>query len=120
MVLDTCRRLKSEVHAYTRRTISRTRGESEGTTETEQEKKGDGARTLPLALFGLAAFCQLAGVVTFPALAPAVAALGHLSGVSQQMAFMTNASAMRESMAHSKQKSIGKSWSEAGTVELLN
>lgn len=111
--LDICRRLKSEVHAYTRRTISRSKGENESVSYTDRKESQTGK--LPFQLLGLAAFCQLAGIVL-----PFGAGLSHFASAALPLASMTNLLAMREEAAHSRQISSGKSWSEAGTLELLN
>ena len=60
--LDLCRRLKSEVHAWTEMTISRTRQKTD--SETSQEAAPEGATIaghLPAVLFTLAGFMQVAG-----------------------------------------------------------
>jgi DNA helicase HerA-like ATPase len=112
--LDICRRLKSEVHAYTRRTISRTRGESEGIAHTEQEKMDDRTGRLPIQLFSLAAFCSIAGIV------PHLAVLGAVAQAASSMAFRANTLTMREQAINARQLSSGKNWSESGSMELLN
>ena len=110
--LDACRRLKSAVHAYTRRTITRSEGESESESHTDKESMNTWQSKLPLALFGLSAFCSVAGMF--------VPGLGVIAQPMTSMGFAANARAMQQDMENAKQITGGKNWSESGGSELLD
>jgi DNA helicase HerA-like ATPase len=117
--LDACRHLKSEVHAYIRRTINR----SKGTTHSESrqvETNKDWRRDMPYYLYGISIFCNLAGV--FSGFGPAAVqgilrGLGPLSSSVQSMGMMANMESLRQNM---ETVSDGDSFTESGGTELLN
>src|SRR5262249_41560977 len=123
--LDAVRRLKGEIHAYIRRTVSRTKGGSEGRTHTEIETSWKD--NLPYYLYGLAMFSQLAGVVA-PFAAPVLGVVAQLANQGgAPMATTLQAAALgvanvtgRESQHKSHQLSQGENWSEQGGIELLD
>ncbi len=111
--LDACRRLKSEVHAHLRRTVSWSKGGSEGesTTYTQATTTGD----LPILLRAATMFLmatplgpQGAGLVKF--------GVGALRGTS----LLLGAHQVRESQASSRQTQTSSNWQRSGGVELLN
>ena len=85
--LDACRRLKSEVHAYVRRTISQSRGESESESLTEQDRTDTGKEyllnMLPSQLSSLASFSLFAGYPWVGGLAMLLSLVPTL-GIGQQ------------------------------------
>ncbi|WP_182906763.1 ATP-binding protein [Microbispora sp. H13382] len=62
--LDLCRRLKSDVHSFVRQTVGETRGESDSVSTATTEKGDNRAAVAMASLYGLAAFCGLAGLLT--------------------------------------------------------
>ncbi|HLJ53578.1 MAG TPA: ATP-binding protein [Chthonomonadaceae bacterium] len=110
--LDACRRLKSAVHAYTRRTITRSEGESSSESHTDKESLDTWQSKLPLALFGLSAFASVVGLF--------VPMVGHIAQPMTSMGFAANARAMQHDMENARQITDGKNWSEAGGTELLD
>ncbi|HLV78828.1 MAG TPA: hypothetical protein VKT32_01065, partial [Chthonomonadaceae bacterium] len=110
--LDACRRLKSAVHAYTRRTITKSQGESESESHTDKEALNTWQSKLPLALFGLSAFCNVVGLF--------VPIVSHIAQPMTSMGYAANARAMQQDMENARQMTAGSNWSEAGGVELLD
>jgi len=103
--LDGCRRLKSEIHAYIRRTVSRTRGGSESEAVTAPEETKSWTKNLPYALYALATFSSLA--------------FGNVIGGGFQAAGLgLMYKAGRD--AKTRQISSGENWSEQGGIELLD
>jgi DNA helicase HerA-like ATPase len=110
--LDACRRMKSAVHAYSRRTVTKSQGESEGESRTDQESLDNWQSKLPLGLFGLSAFCSVVGLF--------VPIVGHIAQPMTTMGFAANARSMQQDMQNARQLTTGKNWSEAGGIELLD
>jgi Helicase HerA, central domain len=104
--LDACRRLKSEIHAYTRRTISRTRGQTEGITHSESVE--DSMQNLPVYLYALTTFLKYA-------LPPQ---LSMVVGTLSAGTLLLNT--QFESRSSSRQIQTGKSLQESGSLELLD
>ncbi|MGH8200918.1 MAG: ATP-binding protein [Steroidobacteraceae bacterium] len=114
--IDVCRRLKSEVHAYVRRTVQRVQGgsKSESRTETEEtQRKNPLVDDLPVCLSSLAAFASFVALPLGLNAAPLVAALNTT---------MTAATLFgrRDSTGKSSQAQEGTNWSESGGVDLLD
>ncbi|MDF0666364.1 MAG: hypothetical protein P0119_09900 [Nitrospira sp.] len=104
--LDICRRLKSDVHMYTRRTISQMKGENESQNKGIQERANPQqaylATMLPTRLASLAGFSLIGGLA---------AALPLLSSsLANVLNFKTESTSSQ----------IGKSWQESGSMELLD
>jgi hypothetical protein len=112
--LDACRRLKGEVHAYIRRTISRSKGGSESKSRSEETKTDDWTSQLPYFLYGLAAFSHLALAPWGAAIAQGVA--GGLQSAGMLSFYRSN----EQTRANSQQITTGENWSESGGVELLD
>lgn len=111
--LDACRHLKGEVHAYIRRTITRSKGGSESTSSTEAERDEKWAGKLPYFLYGLAAFAHLASP-----LAPGV--LSGVGGVFQMAGMMSFGHVSRQGRSSARQVTTGENWTDTGGVELLD
>ncbi len=117
--LDRCRRLKSEVHALVRRTVSE--GESESTTRSASRREQEGHESrLPDLLTGFAVFASLAGLVV-----PGVSALSGMARMSTMASpamFGANAIRMRGLAQQAETISEGttSSLTRSGTSELLN
>lgn len=111
--LDACRRLKGEVHAYIRRTISRSKGGSESKSRTEENKTTDWTSQLPYLLYGLAAFSHLA-------LGPWGAVAQGVAGGLQSAGMLSFYRSNEQARANSQQLTSGENWSESGGVELLD
>ena len=115
--IDVCRRLKSEVHAYVRRTVQRAEGgsKSESRSETEEtQRKGHWTGDLPVCMASLAAFSSLVAAPLGINLAR-----DSLSGLNQA----STAAILfgrRDSTGTSKQFQDGTNWSESGGVDLLD
>ena len=110
--LDQCRRLRSEVHAYIRRTRSRTEGGSESEGRTENKAESDWTDHLPACLMGMNAFLQAVSMA-LPIFRIAGMAVQH--GVS-----ITTLMQSRKTADSSRQRTSTRSTSEAGSVELLD
>lgn len=111
--LDTCRRLKSEIHAHIRRTISWSTGGSEGesTTKTKETSLGD----LPMYLEAATIF--LSTVLLSPGAGMLVrSGVGVLMG----MKILLNRQQVQETQASAYQWQTAKSWQRSGGTELLN
>jgi len=100
--LDACRRLKSEIHAYTRRTISRTRGQTEGITHSESVE--DSMQNLPIYLYALTTFLRYA-LPPQPSMVVGTLSAGTL---------------LLNTQFESRQIQTGKSLQESGSLELLD
>ena len=114
--IDVCRRLKSEVHAYVRRTVQRVQGgsKSESLTDTEQtQKKNRWLEDLPVGLSGLAAFASLVALPLGMNAMPFVAAINTTMNAA-------NLAGRRDSTGKSSQIQEGTNWSESGGVDLLD
>jgi DNA helicase HerA-like ATPase len=111
--LDACRRLKGEVHAYIRRTISRSKGGSESKSRSEDTKTDDWTSQLPYLLYGLAAFSHLA-------LGPWGAVAQGVAGGLQSAGMLSFYRGNEQSRKNSQQITTGQNWSESGGVELLD
>jgi hypothetical protein len=114
--IDVCRRLKSEVHAYVRRTVQRVQGgsKSESRAETEEtQRKNRLVDDLPMCLSSLAAFASLVALPFGLNSSPLVAALTTT---------MTAATLFgrRDSTGKSTQVQEATNWSESGGVDLLD
>jgi DNA helicase HerA-like ATPase len=111
--IDQCRRLKGEVHALVRRTVSQTVSEGESrSTSTPDEHTTNLDAVLPAALYGLAIFCSVAGM------APGANALMQLAsptmlggGISRQLHGTSRGSTTAGTTT---------SRAESGTAELLD
>ncbi|RYX80670.1 ATP-binding protein [bacterium] len=114
--LDACRRLKSEIHAQTRRTVTQSQGESASESRSETEGQESLNSKLPAVMFGVAIFSNLAGILV-PGLGPAVQ---HLSGAAMQGGMFASQRAGQELRENSQQLTSGKTWSESGGTELLD
>jgi hypothetical protein len=114
--IDVCRRLKSEVHAYVRRTVQRAQGgsSSESRTETQEIEERDRLlRDLPVYMSSVAAF---AGLFTGPLginFSPLFAVLN--SSVSTAVVM-----GRRDIRGQSSQIQEGTNWSESGGVDVLD
>ena len=114
--IDVCRRLKSEVHAYVRRTIQRVQGgsKSESHTETEEtQHKNPLLDNLPLCLSSLAAFASLLALPMRANAGPFVSALN--TTITAATLF-----GRRDSTGKSTQIQEATNWSESGGVDLLD
>jgi hypothetical protein len=114
--IDGCRRLKSEVHAYVRRTIQRVRGGSESESRTESKETQDKKplmQDLPVLLSQLTAFIS---VVSLPFGLPVGGVLQALNHTSNAVIMMDR----RDSTGRSFQVQEAKNWSESGGIELLD
>ncbi len=113
--LDRCRRLRSEVHTYTRTSVVRSAGHTEGAGRTERPPSTTGWKAqAPTILVGLAVIPSIIGAFTG---APAV---GSLAQFLMSMGFFSNQQLTKRLMDDARQISTGESWSESSTVELLN
>ncbi|MBX3402392.1 MAG: ATP-binding protein [Phycisphaeraceae bacterium] len=111
--IDTCRHLRSEVHSYIRRTVSRS--QSTGTSRQEVDRKsGDSSwqSQLPTHLYYLAAFCGVLTVV------PGLQGLGALASAATTgaVAASMNSAARRSSGG----SSVTTSDSDTAGMELLD
>jgi len=111
--VDAARHLLSEVHASIRQNVNRTRGENTGTSQADPNESAD--YSVPTYLYGLAAFCQIAGVVV-----PGLGALGAVAQATTSMGFMANTRAMRDESRKTRHLSTGTNWSESASAELMN
>ena len=114
--IDICRRLKSEMHAYVRRTVQRVQGgsKSESRTETEEtQKKNRWLQDLPLCLSSVAAFSSLVALPLGMNAMPFVAALNTTMTAA-------NLAGRRDSTGKASQIQDGTNWSESGGVDLLD
>lgn len=113
--LDHCRRIRGEIHALVRRTVSSTEGSSSSTsTPLPQE----GAEALPALLSRVAVFCALAAAV--PPLAPAAAVLrplGRVGPLSVPLGGLAKPMAVPQS---TPSRTTGSSRSLGESSELLN
>lgn len=127
--IDLCRRLKSEVHAYVRRTVSRTVGESTGVTTSSRagqvEANDPLSSYLPLLLSGVAVFL---GVCAAPTLLPAgLAGIGLTAEVAGKLVIPVNAIGSiletrlkRKQAGEMRQQTTTETLSRSESVELLN
>lgn len=114
--IDVCRRLKSEVHAYVRRTVQRVQGgsKSESRAETEEtQRKNRLLDDLPLCLSSVAAFASLVALPFGMNSSPLVAALNTTITAATLLG-------RRDSTGKSTQVQEATSWSESGGVDLLD
>lgn len=114
--IDVCRRLKSEVHAYVRRTVQRVQGgsKSESRTETEETlRQSRWMQDLPIGLSSLAAFASLVALPLGVSVRPVVEALNTTL-------IAANLLGRRDSTGKSSQIQEGTNWSESGGVDLLD
>ena len=111
--LDTCRRLRSEIHAHLRRTVSWSSGGSEGesTTLTDETSRSD----LPMLLEAAALFLSTAF------LGPQAKGLVRLGvGALMGTKILLGAQQIRESQASARQVQTTRTWQKSGGTELLN
>ncbi|MGH2459490.1 MAG: helicase HerA domain-containing protein, partial [Chloroflexota bacterium] len=111
-ILDACRELRDAVHGHVRRTVSRSRGESENVARPGDDGRSGGRVDLPIGLFGLAAFCQVAGIVV-----PGLLSVGQ---AVESMGYMANTRSIRADAHNQSQVSAGTNSGESGSVEVLN
>lgn len=110
--LDRCRRLRGEVHAYIRRTKTRSEGKSESESRTEIHGEEDWSKELPTYLFGMSLFLQVLGLAT---------PLFRVAGMAVQSgAVLSNMVQTRNSTGSARQRSETRNWSDSGSVELLD
>jgi len=111
--VDTCRRLKSEVHALVRQTVTQAR--AEGTTEstTTRDENGHSESRLPDVLSGFGMFCSVAGL-----LVPGLHALAPMA--SPAMLAGNLARARGFSQPDTVTTGTTETLSRSGTAELLN
>ena len=112
--IDSCRRLKSELHSYKSRSVNRSRGGSAGESHSEENPTGP-STLLPDALVGVGIFCALAGM------APAGMAIHALSSMAMPMSQISTTLRNRAAQNQAaRQFSTGTSWSESSSLELLD
>ena len=109
--VDTCRRLKSEVHALVRRTVSESRGETTGHATTTRDRGADD-ETLPDLLAGFGMFCAVAGLV------PGAAALTTLASPAMLASNLARSRGMLD--PNSVTDSVSETLTRSGTTEFLN
>jgi len=118
--LDICRRLKSEVHAYTKLTKSRNQGGSESYSESERQQTQDWTSNLPTYLFALSVVCEFAGILPGASLASVAKWGDKLAKPVSSMSLLANQHINRQENTETKQVTMGENWSETGTIELLD
>lgn len=106
--IDVCRKLKSEIHAYIRRTKSIVRGETQtqGTSTSEKD-------VVPSCIQSSLLFLNLLGRET-----AGIDVFDILSGVMAGLNILNMTSSKKENIA--EQKSTSTSWQESGSLELFD
>jgi hypothetical protein len=108
--LDRCRRLKSEVHALVRRTVSE--GESEGTTRsTARREEGKAHSRTPNLLTGFAVFASVAGLAV-----PGMSVVASPAMISANAIRMRSLAQQADTVTEGEANTLTRS----ATSELLN
>ena len=113
--LDACRRIKSAIHAYIRRTKNRSEGGSASVAHTEVPKNAHWMSTLPVGLYGASVFCGVVGLFV-----PGLSILEKLMQPIGSAAMGIKMAAGNVISEEAKQLSDSTSWTDGGGIELLN
>ncbi|HEX5418191.1 MAG TPA: hypothetical protein VFZ25_21250, partial [Chloroflexota bacterium] len=115
--VDAGRRLLSEVHASVRQNVTRSRGENQGASQADPTDGADYGKSM--YLYGLAAFCQVAGLVV-PGLGAVGEVMRGMPSVLSSAGQMMMSRSMRDEARKGRQVSSGSNWSESASAELMN
>ncbi|MFM9965326.1 MAG: ATP-binding protein [Planctomycetaceae bacterium] len=113
ITLDACRRLRTEIHAFIRRTQCHSQGGSESQSRSSEQHGRDGwAKDLPEVLFGISVFLQVLGIGAMPFRAASQAV--------QSVALFANMRMAKSTKGSSQQVSETNTWSDGDSIEFLD
>jgi DNA helicase HerA-like ATPase len=121
--VDSCRRLKSEVHALVHRTETEALAEGRSESKTSRDPDGEPDSLVPNVLTGLGVFCMAAGLISalHPTAAAAAKAISPLMSMANQ-AMMAGNNAWSRAAGQQDTLTSGTSQTltRSGTTQLLN